>query len=432
MRKNKRRTEKARRCHYPKEEDQYKGDDTVSKQTKISSEAIVTASYFTGTPFKALTDACKICGVKTESLRKCYTVQKASAPKIIEKANECIRSAQQSFSGEMQIDTRWSHRRNASQGLTTAFDPVSRKVVGRSHQVRFGGNRFSPNCQVPSNMMESLGSTEVLQEFKDRGLLDQIKAVTRDRDNKSETIFATFGIADKQRHDPGHFRKNFRTLWNAFTTNAQKPGVEMPKGGAKAIERPFFGLATPLEKWLNYCFTEKNDEKRVQMWLNSAEHFTGNHTKCNHPADIDCFVWKKGLEFPSLKRQFENFLSETAPIVQRTSNDANTQSVESMNSEYGRICSKNLSWKYAQSRLDTAIIKHNEPEKALEIIADCCGAQIPQETLDFFQKQAETDESRNEIRRTQEARCKKKLLKSFSITQNHASYGLVNETAQIF
>ena len=247
MRKNKRRTEKARDCRYHKDEDQYKDDDSVSKKPKISAESIVTASYFTGVPFKALTDAYAICGVKTESLRKCYTIQKEATPKIIEKANECISSAQQNFSGAMQIDTRWSHRRNAAQGLTTAVDAVSRKIVGRSHQVRYGGNRFNPNCQIPSNMMESYGSTEVLQEFKDRGLLDKIKTVTRDRDNKSESIFEKFGIADRQRHDPGHFRKNFRVLWNSFVAKAQKPVVEMPTGGTKVMDRPFFGLAPPLK-----------------------------------------------------------------------------------------------------------------------------------------------------------------------------------------
>ena len=78
-----------------------------------------------------------------------------------------------------------------------------------------------------------------------------------------------------------------------------------------------------------------------------------------------------------------------------------------MNSEYGMICSKNVSWKYVQPRLDTVIIKHNEPENAFEIVADCCGAYIPQETLAFLKKQSEADEARNEIRRTQEARCVK-------------------------
>lgn len=143
------------------------------------------------------------------------------------------------------------------------------------------------------------------------------------------------------------------------------------------------------------------------MWLNSAEHFTGNHAKCDHSPDVDCFVWKKGQEYPSLKIQLEKFLSETASIIQRISNGANTQNVESMNSEYERLCSKNMAWKYAQPRLDTAIIKHNEPEKALEIIAECCGAHIPPESLDSFRKRAESDEVRNELRRTQEAQFKK-------------------------
>ena len=81
--------------------------------------------------------------------------------------------------------------------------------------------------------------------------------------------------------------------------------------------------------------------------------------------------------------------------------------MESVNSEYGRICSKNIAWKYAQPRLDTAIIKHNEPEKALEIIAECCEAQIPKESLDSFRNKAEVNEERNELRRTPEAQFKK-------------------------
>lgn len=160
---------------------------------KVAAETLVTASiyiFLAGIPFKAVHDLCKIADVKTESLRKCYLVQKKAASKISEKTDEWIKAARQNFSGYLQMDTRWSHMRNRSQGLTTGFDPLTRKVVSRSHQVRIGGMRFIPNCSLPSNMMETAGLTEILQEFQNDGMLEAIKSVTRDRDNKSEAIFA--------------------------------------------------------------------------------------------------------------------------------------------------------------------------------------------------------------------------------------------------
>lgn len=404
MRKNKWRTEKARAARYRNEDELYKGVDLEESSKKISAESIVASSIYTGVPFKPLTDAYKIAGIETESIRKCYMVQKKAAPKIISKTDDCIQRACQNFSGTLQLDTRWSHARNGTQGLTTAIDPVTRKVVGRSHQVKSGGMRFGGNFTKPPNMMETYGSTNILSDFQNRGLLQRIETVTRDRDNKSEAIFEKFGIADKQRHDPGHFRKNFHTLFSSFTSRAVIPTVTGPDGKQKPLGRPFYCLATSLEKWLNSCFQEKNDETRVKMWLNSAEHFTGNHSQCQHPPTTDCFVWKNGQNYPLLKQQFVNFLNELAPIIRRISNKTSTQNVESMNAEYAKSLSKQLAWKYAQPRLDAAILKHNEPESALEIIADCCGAELSQKTLDYFSEAAKEKIAKNEKRRTPEAR----------------------------
>ena len=115
--------------------------------------------------------------------------------------------------------------------------------MARSHQVKFGGNRFNPNCNLPSNMMETSGSISILQEFKDEGLLDSIKTITRDRENKSEAIFEKFGIKDKQRHDPGHFRNNFKSIWGSFTIRTSKLLQSLPD--TPHIPAPFFGLVTP-------------------------------------------------------------------------------------------------------------------------------------------------------------------------------------------
>lgn len=411
MRKNKWRTAQARAARYPTEDTLYKGVDLdevmEKKRKKIPAENIVAASIFTGVPFKPLHDSYRISGLEPESIRKCYTVQKKAAPLIIERTDECIQRARQYFSGALQLDTRWSHARNATQGLTTGLDPITRKVIARSHQVKIGGNRFDASFTQPSNMMETYGSTAILEEFQHEGLIQRINTVTRDRDNKSEAIFARFGIADKQRHDPGHFRKNFQTQFSSFASKAIKPVIQGKDGKPKTLERPFYGVATSLEKWLNTCFKEPDDDTRVRMWLNSAEHLTGNHSQCNHPPEGDCFVWQNGIKFPMLKTQLENFLNETAPIIHRISNKTNTQNVESMNAEYAKSLSKQLAWKYAQPRLDAAIIKHNEPENALGIIADCCGAEISNETLEYFGEEAQKKDSKNAKRRTEEVRKEK-------------------------
>jgi hypothetical protein len=51
-------------------------DLSLKKEIKVSAETIVTASHFTGTPLKELIDAFRIAGIKTESKRKCLSVQK--------------------------------------------------------------------------------------------------------------------------------------------------------------------------------------------------------------------------------------------------------------------------------------------------------------------------------------------------------------------
>ena len=171
--------------------------------------------------------------------------KKKAAPKIIDKTKECIQKAQEDFSGQAEIDTRWSHMRNGSQSLTTVIDPVTRKVNVAAHQVKEGGNRFMPICRCPSNMMESSGTIAVLNEFKVNGILDQITTITRDRDNKSDAIFQEFGLEDKQRHDSGDYKKNFRALFQSFTSCYDKTTCTSSEGTTKTFEHPFYGLDTP-------------------------------------------------------------------------------------------------------------------------------------------------------------------------------------------
>ena len=147
------------------------------------------------------------------------------------------------------MDTRWSHTRKATQGLTTAIVSKTGLIVGRSHQVHYGGNRFMPNTDVPSNMMESVGVADILNDFNKKGILNLIKSMTRDRDNKSEAIFESFGIFEKQRHDPGHFRKNFRTMFSSFVkenekyTGPEKLQNAASNGETKASSIHFMDLA---------------------------------------------------------------------------------------------------------------------------------------------------------------------------------------------
>ena len=94
-------------------------------------------------------------------------------------------------------------------------------------------------------------------------------------------------------------------------------------------------------------------------------------------------------------------------MVRRISNFSNTQDVESMNAEYAKSLPKQLAWKYAQPRLDAAVLKHNEPETALAVIAECCDAKLSTETLEEFAEQARNTALRNQSRRTDEARKQK-------------------------
>ena len=142
----------------------------------------------------------------------------------------------------------------------------------------------------------------------------------------------------------------------------------------------------------------------MEIWLNAAEHFVGNHAECGHHPNADCFFWKIGHQFPFFKKRLESFLIDTSPIIRRTSDASNNQSIESINSNYGKMCSKNLSWKYTQFRLDATILKHNEPQDALVNIANCCNAKISDKALKHFRKESNKTASRNAARRTPEYR----------------------------
>ena len=203
-----------------------KSSNASTVPQKVSANDMLAASYYNGIGYEAVISVLNMTGFDTQSRDTFFRHMPQAGLNIEQKADELMEEARKNFSGHIAIDCRWSSPVRAVHGTVTLVDNVNNTVIENTTLTKVGRNRPRGNFTGTSNNMETEGSHPVIKKKKHHNIFDQVKTISKDRDNKSSKLLKDLGSQNLIRFDPCHFRKNirasFKTLFpkikSSFTT----------------------------------------------------------------------------------------------------------------------------------------------------------------------------------------------------------------------
>ena len=338
---------------------------------KANPPCVVLSTLFSGSTYQATRTILLMNGVKPCSRATFYTYQAEIGPKIVSLAKKsCQEAMMQSVSqGNYQFsqDSRWSSPRHGKENTNAMIDLKTSKVVSYYDTIndRNGKNPFG-NFSGASNMMESNGLHHIASEMREN-FGDKALDIVHDGDNKSANIYTQEGLNVNHYRDFGHAKKSLR---NAFTS------VRRELNYISKNEQPFYGVVEKMIQFAKFIVNVIDDPNlREELWMNSPNHLTGDHSHCIHPSEIkrrgrprkinkSCFnIWDRGVKNLNYKHALERYCEKTVPIIRACCKGMATTVNESLNASIGTFSPKRVDLKSSyQYRSALAIGKKNDPE----------------------------------------------------------------------
>lgn len=410
------------RRHVTIDTDDSDEEDVVEEErttftAKADPDALVLSGLMTGDGYQSMRLHCQMMNIQPPAESTFYRHQN----EIIETVHNEVSSQVQSFAEKIEDGTTlsgdcgWIHPRNASAATYTIIDNSQNKVVGYK-------NISKSEHNVASNMMESYGLRESLKQLQPY-INGKDISFAHDHDNKSRKILAEFKIPEKL--DPIHCKREItRNLTKFFDLCAR----ERQKDALAAVEEEnhalsireklqknrgrkkdgltltyfvskYSNVADKIGAWCQFLAHEVDDpEQKQHMWLNSGQHFIGNHENCIHPSDYhpvkrgrpkihvdeekSFWEWKEAQEDPTLLEELEMYLERTTPLILSVGK-ISTQQNESLNSSIAKRRPKHKSFSASNgARAEIAIGIKNDPHFGSNLIKTICPEAVSDDSMD--------------------------------------------------
>jgi hypothetical protein len=327
--------------------------------TRLNARKFAFSVLTSGANFAKVSDVFLMHGIILPSRSRLYAVQKEFFGPI---RDHCLKQCQHwreqmAYESVVAFDGAWSHRRCAKECIVILIDCGQKRIVDfeivlKSKPGVVGGYDGS------SNGMELFGVQKIIQRWKGD---PKVRGCVHDNDSKATKAIADADWHIEQMYDPNHIVKQFERRWNSCNTRLLR------------------GLHAKLLMWFRYLirsdFTVQ--EKRC-YWMNSLEHFKGNHAKCprQHPAG-DPLPQLAGQEG---QRQLREVLTQTVELLSRARTGFDTQLNESCNSLKAKFADKNTSWRCSwSSRVMCALMQVNSVDNWRIELAGLCRVTLSDE-----------------------------------------------------
>jgi hypothetical protein len=107
---------------------------------------------------------------------------------------------------------------------------------------------------------------------------------------------------------------------------------------------------------------------KVDAWLNSINHFSGNHDHCPFEHGRKCCEWRDGMAVPAIRERMHTFLKDTKDILEKCDGEFSTQINESLNRTKLKYAGKDVKWGGSwPARMACAILDRNKPFWKLDL-----------------------------------------------------------------
>ena len=303
-------------------------EETFGSNEKVPANSMLAASYYTGVGYQDVKSIINITGRSTQSRATYFRHQKECEKNLKTKSNELQCVACQRFSGNLSLDCRWSSKTRGIHGTVSAIDEETDEVLATATLTKFHPSRPEGNFGGSSNAMETEGTKKVMSILEERGVVDQIKNISKDRDNKNKKTYSNYNLNQKIRYDPGHFRNSFKTALKKMINDTKAFRYITNDNQEIVLHNPFDGLEGRLLKWFNTCLKESDDSKRLAMWLSTVPHYLGDQSSCIHPEDEVHQIWWQGVEHEPLINVLNELIYQFSKDIGNTSVQHSSQCVE--------------------------------------------------------------------------------------------------------
>lgn len=240
----------------------------------------------------------------------------------------------------ISLDGSWDHKRRGNCCIVVVIDQTRKKIIDfeiiqkstKSHKTDYSGS---------SQGMETEAVTRISRRLKDD---KRIIGYVHDRDS-SVTSFMAKHWNLTEYIDRNHSVKCLATYFK------------------KDIEN-FFGkqdmLFTHLYNFMNFLISFPcSNQTKVDQWLNAADHYSGNHSKCRKHRPSS-YVWELAI-YEECYNQLKQFLKDTTFILIQCQLPFSTQLNECYNAMKSHCADKEVAWrKTLFARLCCAILDFNE------------------------------------------------------------------------
>ena len=279
---------------------------------KVDPDLFVLATLMDGSTYTREKRKLNTCGIECCSEATFYRKQPEIGQKIINHALDNMKDYQNSVKENARLagDSRYSHRTHATQNTYLVVDNDQNKIISVHNTIRTGGKRNNGNFTGACNMMESEGARNCIAELQNLGI--NKASFAHDNDNKTTKLLQNSErIQLVESLDRNHAVKSIERRFNNFFEkeieifNKQNAAVseftkgipseckkdnkmhqyltETAKTKTSITKKSLTPLKNHIIQWFLFLVTfVQNIPKRVQLWLNSPEHWTGNQTNCNH------------------------------------------------------------------------------------------------------------------------------------------------------
>ena len=277
---------------------------------------------------------------------------------IVKMAQESCEEAKKTMSeqGAVGVDGSWSQKRDGIFCFLAIVDVIRKKVIDfyvNSHTLK----DMKGNFQGPSNMMEHDLFLEFVHDYLNE---KNIKVIVHDNDAKTSTAIKEAGWHVLESIDINHAIKCFHVVFEKFCYIQEPEKTNQNK--TKRVNL-LYGLEERLCNWLKYILRlDDTHQHKVELWLNSLNHFRGDHTKCIHPkGEKFDFTWRyKDNEIAIDKLRHVLFCS--CRLIYECKAEFNTNLNESLNALKAHFAGKITAWHRSFiSRCAAAVLQFNDP-----------------------------------------------------------------------
>ena len=325
---------------------------TPEKLLKINGKLLAFATIVHGGSYEQVSDIFRQAGIDVVERSAFDTAQRKVLNAIIEMGQESMTKWREKLEPNTIIclDGNYDHKRDGKHCLVGAIDNHNWKIIDIEILERAPDSMTEEEAKAAglhsesSATMENECAKKLIPRLK--LLADKIVGYCHDNDHKLRKVFKDNDWDITEFLDTNHamlsFSKSFENI------NVQHDKV-------------MSGLYYKLKLWAYHViFMPVSTEEKVERFLNAANHYTGDHRKCDHPEEHEEYITPT-IDDPKVKVALEQFLQENKYIVEYCLPIANTQHNESFHNTRARMALKHIAWKESYvGRTMAAVLDVNE------------------------------------------------------------------------